>query len=1017
MARVSATSSFRVLMLHGDAADESLMRMLLDASGWSAHTSVEFVCRSAPHECAPKPELFAAFAERGLYDKERYCTWGLHAGEQTAPGLIARSVAHVQRLLIDENCDGVGGICDGAIIAALAALQTPSVKLFINACAGPLSMVRRYIDEIPQLSSAKVTVPSIHLLSFSDDVFTFSELSEVPGVCEGGMVHLHAQGHAFPLLSPAMDDGLHVAVALARGVSSAGGGEHPRGTPPAPKDSLDLLAAMSAGGMSERDASRGHINFAVLSLVIYHHARLKFLTTRLQAVTPADKQALFVLESFVDVAMPIAIALLGVDARNAERTKPFLARVGTLAFLIWTFTLSALPTHFENLLDARLWPTVSSKTEYTFTAERLVTPMWFLYALVLWEIASELARRVRLASLVPAIALAFHFYFHSSGSEKWYVPGRDGGLVKINFGLDAPGHPWAAWASVVNPLQGWTVQTTIARTVTYWWLYAFAPVLLPPQFPVVLPLERLIRSPRAARLLWASAAFILLGQTARETIAALGKGLGGSAKPSAYLDTWFKGFMSYGCVPSVQPYDACKRHNASAGQWTFTAFTQDATSCAMQFVILVGIGALAPRSASPLAKAGHMAIVILVLHEYVLSLLDYPTAQLLANVTTAFRVPVWVLILLACMTLTFGIAQFAMMLAFVAGAASDLISTGLAHPIRLAMNLGRWLYARGQRKGSRGSRKSMPPGSSDERTGRRLTRDSEPSEDEFDDDDDVRRPSEVAERRRLTREDSDDDDDDDHEGDGHGPSTTGKPSEERVRLSRDFDEPTPVKATLATNPILGRVLSMDVKPIRRLVIGVLVVGSLNSMMRYDTAQQRAAWTEDQRVAAWKRANGPQPSIPVVAAVSVAPTSAVPPAAVAVATTPDAPPAASTTVVAASTVAPGPATPTASSGCQAKDTGPVDFHQNTNLAPGRRTCELRTKPVGTGAKASDNCNKQCYANPECKGFVMAFEPKQNRIKCYLKKCNKPLQPVKGDTRANSSIITGEHMPCRAREDMG
>ena len=74
-------------------------------------------------------------------------------------------------------------------------------------------------------------------------------------------------------------------------------------------------------------------------------------------------------------------------------------------------------------------------------------------------------------------------------------------------------------------------------------------------------------------------------------------------------------------------------------------------------------------------------------------------------------------------------------------------------------------------------------------------------------------------------------------------------------------------------------------------------------------------------------------------------------------------------------------------------------------------------MGTGANTSDSCNKQCYTSPECKGFVMAFEPKQNRIKCYLKKCNKPLQPVKGDTRANSSIITGEHMPCRAREDMG
>ena len=44
-------------------------------------------------------------------------------------------------------------------------------------------------------------------------------------------------------------------------------------------------------------------------------------------------------------------------------------------------------------------------------------------------------------------------------------------------------------------------------------------------------------------------------------------------------------------------------------------------------------------------------------------------------------------------------------------------------------------------------------------------------------------------------------------------------------------------------------------------------------------------------------------------------------------------------------------------------------------------------------------------------MMAFDPKQNKIKCYLKKCQTPLLPVKGDTRANSSIITGPHVPCR------
>ena len=67
----------------------------------------------------------------------------------------------------------------------------------------------------------------------------------------------------------------------------------------------------------------------------------------------------------------------------------------------------------------------------------------------------------------------------------------------------------------------------IARAVTYWWLYAFAPLLLPLQFPTVLPLEKLLRSARAARLFWAVVTLLLLRHTALETIAALGPGLGG----------------------------------------------------------------------------------------------------------------------------------------------------------------------------------------------------------------------------------------------------------------------------------------------------------------------------------------------------------------------------------------------------------------------------------------------------------------------------------------------------------
>ena len=42
-----------------------------------------------------------------------------------------------------------------------------------------------------------------------------------------------------------------------------------------PRDSLDVLSALaSRHALSAIDAARGHLNFLVLALVVYHHAYL-----------------------------------------------------------------------------------------------------------------------------------------------------------------------------------------------------------------------------------------------------------------------------------------------------------------------------------------------------------------------------------------------------------------------------------------------------------------------------------------------------------------------------------------------------------------------------------------------------------------------------------------------------------------------------------------------------------------------------------------------------------------------
>ena len=51
----------------------------------------------------------------------------------------------------------------------------------------------------------------------------------------------------------------------------------------------------------------------------------------------------------------------------------------------------------------------------------------------------------------------------------------------------------------------------------------------------------------------------------------------------------------------------------------------------MQLVIVIGVGAIVPRTPTPFAKAGQAAILVLVLHEYVLAAVDYPIARVIAT--------------------------------------------------------------------------------------------------------------------------------------------------------------------------------------------------------------------------------------------------------------------------------------------------------------------------------------------------------------------------------------------------
>ena len=64
-------SRFRIrcLMLHGRAGNARLVNSLMQGMQWLDGLSdlVEFDFVDAPHQCAPRPELYRALAQRGLY--------------------------------------------------------------------------------------------------------------------------------------------------------------------------------------------------------------------------------------------------------------------------------------------------------------------------------------------------------------------------------------------------------------------------------------------------------------------------------------------------------------------------------------------------------------------------------------------------------------------------------------------------------------------------------------------------------------------------------------------------------------------------------------------------------------------------------------------------------------------------------------------------------------------------------------------------------------------------------------
>ncbi|MEO0418977.1 MAG: AMP-binding protein [Pseudomonadota bacterium] len=196
----------RILFLHGEAADAELAERSLQSTFWISGLAdrVKFVFIDAPHQSPPRPELHKAAVDAGLYSKPDYRSWRSRDARTLDESLEAAAKA-----LRDLGpIDGIAGVCDGALIAALVASKHADLRLFLNIAGGPPSASARPKDW-------EIKMPSVHLISQQDTLHSVNQLMEVPGRCEEAFVFQHAFGHVIPPFKGALKDKIEAALTLA----------------------------------------------------------------------------------------------------------------------------------------------------------------------------------------------------------------------------------------------------------------------------------------------------------------------------------------------------------------------------------------------------------------------------------------------------------------------------------------------------------------------------------------------------------------------------------------------------------------------------------------------------------------------------------------------------------------------------------------------------------------------------------------------------------------------------------
>lgn len=186
----------RVLMLHGIAGNARLMEHILKLTGWSetCHGKVEFICVDGPETVQPSPDFYPPFYLDAEFQSCGVFSWNLC---QPDVSLLQRTVAHIESLMERHApIQGIGGFCDGALVAAtIAALQCkgkaltmhPPLRFILN-IAGTSPKFQRSTPKHGEqqaiaepfcttaFDGTKVEIPSIHIIGQNDNMYDRQQL-------------------------------------------------------------------------------------------------------------------------------------------------------------------------------------------------------------------------------------------------------------------------------------------------------------------------------------------------------------------------------------------------------------------------------------------------------------------------------------------------------------------------------------------------------------------------------------------------------------------------------------------------------------------------------------------------------------------------------------------------------------------------------------------------------------------------------------------------------------------------